>query len=342
MGLIGKFSTVGLATLASRVLGFFREAMIAAVLGAGPVADAFYAAFRFPNLFRRLFAEGAFNSAFVPLFAKELEGGGRQAARAFRRTGPVGPAVPPDRAVRARDDLHAVPRRHRHRGELRPGARPSSPRRSLLAAIMFPYLAAMSLVAMLSGILNSFRRYFLAAPRAGPAQRRPDRARWRAGLLGQTSPPQIGLSVMVGRAVGGLAAIRPALYRRAPRGLRLALQLPRLTPAVRRLLVLALPAAITGGITQINLLIGQNIASSQDGAIADHQLCRPHLPVAARRRRHRHRRRAAAGTVAIAQGGRLHRRGHLQNRSLEFGLGLTLPAAVGFVHPARISRRARL
>jgi putative peptidoglycan lipid II flippase len=62
--------------MASRVLGFVREAMIAAFLGAGPVADAFYAAFRFPNLFRRLFAEGAFNAAFVPLFAKEIEGGG--------------------------------------------------------------------------------------------------------------------------------------------------------------------------------------------------------------------------------------------------------------------------
>ena len=72
MGLIAKFFTVGGATLASRILGFAREALIASALGAGPVADAFYAAFRFPNLFRRLFAEGAFNSAFVPLFAKEL------------------------------------------------------------------------------------------------------------------------------------------------------------------------------------------------------------------------------------------------------------------------------
>jgi hypothetical protein len=83
MSLIGKFASVGSATMASRVLGFVREAMIAAFLGAGPVADAFYAAFRFPNLFRRLFAEGAFNAAFVPLFAKEIEGGGQQAAKRF-------------------------------------------------------------------------------------------------------------------------------------------------------------------------------------------------------------------------------------------------------------------
>ena len=60
MSLVRKFATVGSATLASRILGFGREAMMAAALGAGPIADAFYAAFRFPNLFRRLFAEGAF------------------------------------------------------------------------------------------------------------------------------------------------------------------------------------------------------------------------------------------------------------------------------------------
>jgi putative peptidoglycan lipid II flippase len=69
MSLFGKFASVGSATMASRVLGFVREALIAYALGTGPVADAFYAAFRFPNLFRRLFAEGAFNSAFIPLFA---------------------------------------------------------------------------------------------------------------------------------------------------------------------------------------------------------------------------------------------------------------------------------
>lgn len=76
MSLIAKFASVGSATMASRVLGFAREALIGAALGAGPAADAFYAAFRFPNLFRRILAEGAFNAAFVPLFARELEGAG--------------------------------------------------------------------------------------------------------------------------------------------------------------------------------------------------------------------------------------------------------------------------
>ena len=83
MSLIRQFVSVGGATLASRLLGFVRETMIANALGAGPVADAFYAAFRFPNLFRRLFAEGAFNAAFIPLFARTLEGEGEEAARKF-------------------------------------------------------------------------------------------------------------------------------------------------------------------------------------------------------------------------------------------------------------------
>jgi len=82
-GLIKKFATVGGATMASRVLGLAREALMAAALAAGPVADVFYTCFRFPNLFRRLFAEGAFNIAFVPLFAKELENGGEEAAQKF-------------------------------------------------------------------------------------------------------------------------------------------------------------------------------------------------------------------------------------------------------------------
>jgi putative peptidoglycan lipid II flippase len=69
MKLYKSFATVGGLTLLSRILGFVRDVLAAAVLGTGPVADAFYVAFRFPNLFRRLFGEGAFNSAFIPLFA---------------------------------------------------------------------------------------------------------------------------------------------------------------------------------------------------------------------------------------------------------------------------------
>ena len=83
-GIMGRWvATIGSYTMASRLLGFLRDILIAATLGAGPLADIFFVAFKFPNFFRRLFAEGAFNSAFIPLFAKELEGGGRRSAIDF-------------------------------------------------------------------------------------------------------------------------------------------------------------------------------------------------------------------------------------------------------------------
>ena len=80
MSLVRKFATVASGTLMSRALGFAREMFMANALGTGPVADAFNAAFQFPNTFRRLFAEGAFNTAFVPLFAKEIEANGMAGA----------------------------------------------------------------------------------------------------------------------------------------------------------------------------------------------------------------------------------------------------------------------
>ncbi|MCX8501719.1 MAG: lipid II flippase MurJ, partial [Alphaproteobacteria bacterium] len=76
-------ATVGGWTVVSRVLGFVRDVVIARILGAGPIADAFFIAFRLPNFFRQLFGEGAFNSAFVPLFTEQLAEKGRAEAREF-------------------------------------------------------------------------------------------------------------------------------------------------------------------------------------------------------------------------------------------------------------------
>ncbi|MEM1313038.1 MAG: lipid II flippase MurJ, partial [Pseudomonadota bacterium] len=81
--MLRSFATVGGWTMASRVLGFVRDILIAAALGAGPAAQAFVTAFTLPNLFRRFFAEGAFNTAFVPMFSRRLEAEGREDARAF-------------------------------------------------------------------------------------------------------------------------------------------------------------------------------------------------------------------------------------------------------------------
>src|SRR2546425_4544737 len=81
--MIGRIFTVGGLTLVSRVTGFFRDVMLAAILGAGPVADAFFVALRLPNHFRAIFAEGAFNAAFVPAYARIRQQGGPDPARLF-------------------------------------------------------------------------------------------------------------------------------------------------------------------------------------------------------------------------------------------------------------------
>ena len=83
MQLFRSIATVGGWTMSSRVLGFIRDVMIAQILGAGLIADAFFIAFKFPNLFRRLFGEGAMNAAFVPLYAGRLQREGEEAASRF-------------------------------------------------------------------------------------------------------------------------------------------------------------------------------------------------------------------------------------------------------------------
>ncbi|SOE17870.1 putative peptidoglycan lipid II flippase [Hoeflea halophila] len=327
MSLIGKFASVGGATMASRVLGFVREAMIAAFLGAGPVADAFYAAFRFPNLFRRLFAEGAFNAAFVPLFAKEIEGGGQLAAQKYAQQVLavlllslfvlsalamifmpflVGTVIAPKFAADPEKFDLTV----------------------LLARIMFPYLAAMSLVAMLAGILNSLRRYFLAALAPVLLNVVLVAGLGAAGYL-DLAAPDIGKVLGWSVTISGLLQLGLLVWAVKRENFNLGFVRPRLTPAVKRLLWLALPAAVTGGITQINLLVGQIIASAEAGAIAviNYADRLNQLPLGVIG--------IAIGVVLLPELSRAMRAGdakeaqHLQNRSLEFGMAITVPAAFG-------------
>tara|TARA_R110002126_G_scaffold281712_1_gene429691 strand:- start:55330 stop:56895 length:1566 start_codon:yes stop_codon:yes gene_type:complete len=329
MSLLKKFASVGSATMASRVLGFVREALIAYTLGAGPVSDAFYAAFRFPNLFRRLFAEGAFNSAFIPLFAKELQGGGEAAAQVFARqvlsvllfalialSAVAMIFMPFLVATIIAPKFAAIPEKF----DLT----------VLLTRIMFPYLIAMSLVAMLSGILNSYRRYFLAA--ISPVLLNVVLVCVLLVAMQNGNNPQfVGIAMAVGVTLSGALQLVLLLHGVKRTGFHMRVGLPRLTAPVRRLLWLALPAAITGGITQLNLLVGQIIISGSNGAIAtvnfaDRILQLP-LGVIG----------IAIGVVLLPELSRALKGGDnqtvqtLQNQSLEFGLGLTVPAAMAFM-----------
>ena len=83
--MLRNFLTVGGWTMLSRILGLIRDQLLAAFMGAGPLQDAYQVAFRLPNMFRRLFGEGAFNAAFVPMFSKVMVQDGRDEARLFAR-----------------------------------------------------------------------------------------------------------------------------------------------------------------------------------------------------------------------------------------------------------------
>lgn len=327
MSLIGKFASVGGATMASRVLGFVREAMIAAFLGAGPVADAFYAAFRFPNLFRRLFAEGAFNAAFIPLFAKEIEGGGAAAARKFAEQ--VLAVLLLSLFVLSALAMIFMP--FLVSTVIAPKFIDDPDKFELtvvLGRIMFPYLAAMSLVAMLAGILNSLRRYFLPALAPVLLNVVLVSGLIAAGYLDLTAT-SIGMVLGWSVTISGALQLGLLVWALRREGFAMGFVRPSLTPAVKRLLWLALPAAVTGGITQINLLVGQIIASAQDGAIAvmNYADRLNQLPLGVIG--------IAIGVVLLPELSRALRAGdmkdaqHLQNRSLEFGLAITVPAAVG-------------
>ena len=337
MGLIAKFASVGGATAASRILGFVREATIAALLGAGPVADAFYAAFRFPNLFRRLFAEGPFNAAFVPLFTKALHGE-EDETRARELTSDIASLLAVTLIAFSALAMIFMPFLT---------ATVIAPRfvdtpekfdlTVLLARIMFPYLGAMSFAAMLTGVLNAHGRFFVAA--LAPTLLN---VALIAGLLFAWhlgfDEPSIGIAIAVSVTVSGILQLLLLVAEMRRTGFGFAvLRRPRLTPDVKRFLALAGPAVLTGGVTQINLVIGQIIASAQDGAIAlinfADRIFQLPLGIIG----------IAIGVVLLPELSRALRVGDdraataLQNRSLEFALLLTLPAAAGLlVMPAPI------
>ena len=328
-GLIAKFATVGAATMASRVLGLVREMLMAATLAAGPVADVFYTCFRFPNLFRRLFAEGAFNIAFVPLFAKELEKGGEEAAREFGQQ--VFSVLASWLIIFTGAAIVFMP--YLVATIVAPGFSDTPEKFELsvtVTRIMFPYLLCMSLVAMFSGILNSLRKYFLAA--FVPVLLNVILvAILLAALWFELPARETGLALAWGVFASGFLQLIFLVIGIRQKGMYFGLTMPRITPAVKRLLVLMLPAMLTGGVLQINLLIGTIIATMQDGANAllNYADRLNQLPLGVIG--------IAVGVVLLPELTRALNSGDdekaqvLQNRSLEFAFALTLPAAIGFM-----------
>ena len=159
--MIRSILSVGGWTLVSRVTGFARDVVMAAVMGAGPVADAFVVAFRLPNHFRAIFGEGAFNTAFVPAYARLAEAGTEGAAKSFSdRVFTLMLIVQLALLALALPAMPWVVR------ALAPGFAEDPERFQLAVAltrITFPYLLFMTLVTLLSGVLNAHRRFAAAA-----------------------------------------------------------------------------------------------------------------------------------------------------------------------------------
>lgn len=316
--LLPAFLAVGSWTMASRVLGLARDVIMAAFLGAGPVAQAFLIAFSLPNMFRRFFAEGAFNLAFVPIFAKKLERG--EDAQTFATEAMsglnavlivftlAGMAVMPWLVLAMASGFAGD-----ERFELS----------VLYGRIAFPYILLISLTALLSGVLNAAGRFAMAA--AAPILMNLVMIAFL--LWGRWSGGDVGLWQIWSVPFAGAAQLALVWWGAERAGMRVRLRLPRLTPELRRLARVMGPAVLAGGVVQINLLVGRQVGSFFDGAVAwlsyADRLYQLPLGVVG----------TAIGIVLLpdlsrrltagdAQGGR-----DAINRATEFTLALTLPAA---------------
>ncbi|MFZ5609422.1 MAG: murein biosynthesis integral membrane protein MurJ [Pseudomonadota bacterium] len=327
MSLIRSTLTVGGLTMASRLLGFVRDVLIARYVGAGMAADAFFVAFKLPNLFRRLFAEGAFSAAFVPLFAAAAA---RSKAEGRSFAEHVLAALLPillifTAAMEALMPWVVL--------AITGGFYGAGPEKFALAVELtratFPFLALISLVSLLGGALNALGRFAAAA--AAPVLL--NLALIGALLFFHDGEVAAARALAIAVTVSGLIQLVWLMLAAERAGIGLRLRWPRLSPQVRRMLVLMLPVALGAGAQQINLLIDTILASRflPEGSLSylyfGDRLNQLPIGVIG----------VALGTVLLptlsrqiaekADAAALHS----QNRAVELALLLTLPAAAGLL-----------
>ncbi len=315
--LLRNFSVVGLWTLASRVLGFIRDILIALFLGSGPIAEAFLVAFTLPNMFRRLFAEGAFNTAFIPMLTKKI----------------TIKDNPETFASETLSILIAVLLLLTAIAELimpilvfGTASGFSSDSRFDLSVdfgrVMFPYIFLISLSSFLSGILNCLNRYSITA--AVPLLLNVFFI--FSILIAYIFKLNFGWALTVAVPLSGLFQLGIILIFLKKEPFLLQIKMPKLTPQVFQLMKIAIPAALAGGVIQINLVVGRQVASYFDGAVAwlnyaDRVFQLP-LGVVG----------IAIGVVLLPNLSKKNSKRHAKesnnivNRSTEFALFLTLPA----------------
>lgn len=320
--LLPSFLTVGVWTLLSRILGFVRDILIAGLLGSGPVAEAFLIAFSLPNMFRRFFAEGAFNMAFIPMFSKKVEAkDGAQEFATDAMSGLAGILIVFTLVALAAMPWLVLAMASGFRGDERFDLAVEFGR------IAFPYVLFISLAALLSGVLNALGRFAAAA--AAPV------------LLNIIFIAAMGAAFSAGWDIGrtliwvvpiaGIAQLALVWIAASRAGMLLIPKRPRMTPELKRLAIIAAPAALAGGVVQINLLVGRQVASFFDGAIAwlnyADRLYQLPLGLVG----------VAVGVVLLPDLSRRLQAGDAKggrdafNRATEFSLALTIPAAVALV-----------
>jgi putative peptidoglycan lipid II flippase len=313
-------------TLVSRVMGFLRDLAVSYRMGASltPAADAYNTALAFPNLFRRIFAEGAFAAAFVPAYAKSLESDGEEVADRLAAdamaTLAAATIVITIVCQLAMPWLMYV---------INPGYADDPVKFKLavlLTQITMPYLPCMAIVAHLSGVLNARGRFIFSA--AAPTLLN---LVMLIAILPQPNARAAAVAASIGVIVAGVSQALLLMWGVRRSGAQVRWTLPRLTPEIKQLIMLAVPGAVAASATQVNIFISGILASQVNGA-------RSWLAAADRLYQ------LPLGLVGVAIGvallPRLSRAVHAKDHAMAqtamdeaitFAMALTLPAAAALV-----------
>ncbi|MDF7774671.1 murein biosynthesis integral membrane protein MurJ [Sphingomonas sp. AOB5] len=329
MNLAKTLGSIGGLTLVSRVLALVRDSLQATFVGAGFASDAFLVAFRLPNMFRALFAEGAFSSAFVPMFNKRVAEDGQPAGFLFAERA-LSVLFPVLLVFTVAMLIAAWPITWALSGGFNDPSPEDFAYAVTLSRITIPYLFLISLVSLLGGILNSLDRFWVNA--AAPILLN---LAMVAGLIffHGANPYETARVQAISVTVGGALQLIWLIAACRSAGVKLRIRPPKIDADVRRLLKLMLPAALGAGATQINLLISTALAGSMLAAgsisyiyYADrlNQLPLGLIGI-------------GLGTILLPTVSRLLASGkedeamETQNRGIELALLLTLPAMVALM-----------
>ncbi len=326
MRLISSVATISFFTMGSRIFGFFRSMLMAMLVGAGAMSDALIISIKIPSVMRRIFAEGAFNSAFIPIFAGMLAKDGHEKARSYaEQVFSLLVIVLSVVVVFCEIFMPFVIK------TLLPGFSATPERLEYAIAftrITFPFILFISVCALFSGILNSLERFAYAAssPMVG------NMSIIATVFAIKTITTNNGQAFAIGIAICGIVQALWVMVPAYKKGYRLSLVKPVISPEVKRFFKLLIPVVIGGGVVQINMFLDIVVGSFlSEGGIS-------YLEYADRLNQ------LPLSTVGVAMGTALlpmlsksirtkdyDKAFKTQNLAFEYGLTLAVPAALGLL-----------